>query len=416
MGEVRGAVLMSPREVWITGMGAVTAAGAGLDPLNRLMRGGTSSVQANPELDGLRVGRAPQTPTPAKQRKLDRSACLFFLAAEEAWRSARVDDASLDLARCGVIEGSSLGPMADLLQTHSVQLSKEARRARPSALVRFMTGAGGAAFAQEHSLSGTVLHVSAGSVSATCAIGEGYQKISAGIADLVVAGGAECPLHPDIVSNFRAAGVITEDACRPFDARRSGTVLGEGAGVLVLEASESARHRGATALGKITGYGFATESYSMILPEPDGSGVARAVKQALTTAADNFDGWIKAHGTGTQANDAAECRGLASVFGERLEEIPLTSLKPMLGHCLGASGAVEGVASLLALSEGLIPPTLGLEELDPDLPPCRIPREPEKSDSSAVLVLSESFGGRCAALVIENGTGASASQRGLVVC
>ena len=138
----------------------------------------------------------------------------------------------------------------------------------------------------------------------------------------------------------------------------------------------------------------------MIAPQPDGSGVASAVRQALAGTNGQFEGWIKTHGTGTQMNDAAECRGLTTVFGERLPEIPLTSLKPMLGHCLGASGSVECVASLIALTEGFIPPTLGLEELDPSLPPCTVQQETEASDASRLLLLAESFGGRCAALVV----------------
>ncbi len=393
---------MMAREVWITGMGAVTAAGVGLAPLYDMLRQGTTGVRRIPELGGLPGARAPDPPIPRSARRLDRSARLFLLAAVEAWHGAGLDDAAIDLTRCGVIEGSSLGPMAELLETHREQLANPCARIRPSALIRFMTGAGGAAFSQQREIQGPVLHVSAGSVSATCAIGEAFQKISAGLADVIIAGGAECPLQTDVVNNFRAAGVVTDtDSCRPFDARRSGTVLGEGAGALVLEAADNARRRGADPLGRVAGYGFASEAYSMVAPRPDGSGVACAVRQALADTDGEFVGWIKAHGTGTQMNDAAECHGLATVFGDRLPEIPLTSLKPMLGHCLGASGAVEGVASLLALAHGFIPPTLGLEQLDPSLPPCTVQQDLETSDAARILLLAESFGGRCAALVVE---------------
>ena len=213
---------MTTREIWITGMGAVTAAGAGLDPLRKMLTAGTSGVRALPELDQLAGGRAPNPATPHNARRLDRSARLFLAAATEAWHNAGLDVDAIDLARCGVIEGSSLGPMAELLETYKEQLASSRARVRPSALIRFMTGAGSAAFSQERNIRGPVLHVSAGSVSATCAIGEAYQKISAGLADIMIAGGAECPLQQDVVNNFRAAGVITDtDECRPFDTRRT---------------------------------------------------------------------------------------------------------------------------------------------------------------------------------------------------
>jgi 3-oxoacyl-[acyl-carrier-protein] synthase II len=168
----------------------------------------------------------------------------------------------------------------------------------------------------------------------------------------------------------------------------------------VLEAADHARRRGATPFAVVTGYGFASEAYSMVSPQPDGSGVSSAASQALGNEGKRV-GWIKTHGTGTVANDAAECSGLAAVFGDRLREIPLTSLKPMLGHCLGACGAVEGVASILAFNEGFIPPTVGFEEQDPLLPPCTVMGERRETEAERILLLAESFGGRCAALSVE---------------
>lgn len=128
--------------------------------------------------------------------------------------------------------------------------------------------------------------------------------------------------------------------------------------------------------------------------------MARSVRQALDTRGPDSVGWVKVHGTGTRINDAAECQGLADVFGNRLSEVPLTSLKPMLGHCLGASGAVEGVMALIAFQQGLIPPTLGLRELDANLPPCTVQTHLEERETETMLLLAESFGGRCAALAI----------------
>jgi 3-oxoacyl-[acyl-carrier-protein] synthase II len=365
------------------------------------LRNGATGVEGDPAL-GEAVGRAPELPVDRRTRRLDRTAQMFFAASLEAWSHAGLTDATLDKSRCGVIEGSSLGPMAELLETHRRLVLEPGTRVGPTALIRFMTGAGGAAFSQDREVKGPVFHVSAGSVSAMCAIGEAYHKIATGLTDVVLAGGAESPLQSDVVRNFRVAGVLTEDAvCRPFDRRRTGTVLGEGAGAFVLEEADHARRRGAVPLAAITGYGLAAEAFSMISPEPDGRGVACATRQALAAGDGRPVDWIKTHGTGTPSNDAAECNGLAAVFEDDLSDIPLTSLKPMFGHCLGASGAVEGVAAVLALHEGFIPPTIGFDQPDDALPANTVQRTCEESDARRILLLAESFGGRCAALSVE---------------
>ncbi len=399
---------MSGRVVWVTGLGAVTGAGVGAAPLLDTLRAGRSCVRPLPELDGLPAAPAPDPPRDRRARHLERSAALFLAAAQEAWRDAGLGDdgaAISDAARCGVIEGSSLGPLADALETLRARLATGDGALRPSGLLRFMTGAGGAALAHCHRLRGPVLHVSAGSVSAACAIGEAFQKIAAGLADLVVAGGAECPLQRDVIEHFRLVGILAtpshgEAACRPFDPRRTGTVLGEGAGALVLEDAKHAARRGARPRAVITGFGLTCEAFSMVSPEPGGAGVTESVRAALGARSPDSIGWIKTHGTGTKLNDAAEVRGIARVFGMGLTDVPLTSLKPALGHSLGASGAVEAVAGLLALENGFVPPTLGTECADPELPPCRIALSAEPSNARAALFLSESFGGRCAALAV----------------
>ncbi len=276
---------MSGRMVWVTGLGAVTGAGVGTAPLLDALRAGRSSVRPVAELGGLPAARAPDPPRDRRARHLERSAALFLAAAQEAWRDAGLGDegaAVSDPARCGVIEGSSLGPLADALETLRARLATGDGALRPSGLVRFMTGAGGAALAHCHRLRGPVLHLSAGSVSAACAIGEAFQKIAAGLADVVVAGGAECPLQRDVIKHFRLAGILAtpidgESACRPFDARRTGTVLGEGAGVLVLEDAGHAARRGARPRAVVSGFGLTCEAFSMISPEPGGAGVAESV-------------------------------------------------------------------------------------------------------------------------------------------
>ncbi len=386
--------------VWVTGIGAVSAAGIGVAPLCALLLGGRSAVRSIPSLGCRPAGLAPTPPRHPAGRHLDRSARFFLQASEEAFHDAGLKDGHFDPRRCGVLEGSSLGALADLLTEHA----EVKRSARPSRLVRYMPGAGGAAFAQLHGVRGPVLHLSAGSVSAAYAIAEAVEKIRSGRLDLVIAGGAECPLHDEVLASFEAGGILGcrnpgDAPCRPFDPRRQGTVLGEGAGVLVLESAEHARRRGAWPWAVIRGCGMSCESYSMTSPDPSGAGVAEAAGEALVGLRGE-PGWIKTHGTGTRLNDAAECRGLASVFGETLVTIPITSMKPALGHCLGASAAVETVGAILALRQGFVPPTLGCEQTDPELPPHRVATLGCRPAADTVLLLAESFGGRCAALAL----------------
>jgi 3-oxoacyl-[acyl-carrier-protein] synthase II len=339
-------------------------------------------------------------------RRLDRSAALFVAAANEAWADAGLEKEPPDLLRAALVEGSSLGPLADILETATRAFGEGSAPVHPTFLVRHMTGSGGVAFAQAHRLQGDVIHLSSGSVSALHAIGEGYERIRKGRADIVVAGGGEAPLSPVIAAQFQAAGILSDEPdserpCRPFDPTRNGTVLGEGAAVFVLESAASARARGARPRARIGGFGSASESFSPVAPDPDGKGVCLAVGSALGNGHRHPPGWIKAHATATPVGDAAECQGLARVFGAELTGMPLTGLKPTLGHCLGASGAVEAAATILALEGGFVPATLGTREVDPHLPPCAVATRVRESSARSALVLAESFGGRCAALLLE---------------
>jgi 3-oxoacyl-(acyl-carrier-protein) synthase len=390
-------------------VGAVSAAGVGTAPLLRRMLEGSSGLTRDPGLGGRWAGRAPALEPQAYTRRADRSAAQFFAAATEAWRDAGLEADTIDPERCAVIEGSSLGPLSGALERHALSLSGAAEySARPTALVQFMTGAGGSMVAQMLGISGPVYHVSAGSISSMVAIGEAWQKIVIGLVDVAVVGGAECPLHPMIADHFEAAGILAPDecehaGCRPFDRRRAGTVLGEGAGALVLESESHARRRGARPRVLLRGLGFARETQSMTAPDPNGSGVTASIRRATRRVRPDDIGWIKMHGTGTPLNDAAETRGLSAAFGDRLPDVWITSLKPLLGHALGASGALEAVAAIMALAEQTVPPTLCTEEIDPALPLCRVALHPEPCPSSMALILAEGFGGRCSAMAVERG-------------
>lgn len=397
---------MTSSAVWITGYGAITAAGPTCTHLDDAIQAGRSTVRAFPEFGGVHCAAVEDIPNCRHQRHLDRSARLFVSAAEEAWRSAGLDAVPRSNSdRFAVFEGTSLGPLTAWLRTHEYELtSGREARVKPHEILQQMPGLASTSFAQAHGICGPVLQITAGSISAACAIGEGYQRILSGTVDVVVVGGSESPIHSSIVARFVAAGLLFPapagvSPCRPFDRTRRSTVLGEGAGVLILESEKHALGRGAIPFAAVTGFGIASETWSLIAPDPSGIGVLRATRQAIANNGVEL-GWIKAHGTGTRAGDAAEYHGLASVFERHLQAVPITSFKPLIGHCLGASGAVETVAAILAMKHGMVPATLGTTEVDPAFPLCDIVLESRTCVRRSALLLSQSFGGRCAALRI----------------
>lgn len=398
---------MNAPRVAITGVGAISAAGAGASALIGLLLEGRSAIRPDAALEGLPAGAAPDPAPDRRTRRLDRAARFFVAAGEEAWTDAGLPAEPEDGDRYAVIEGSSLGPLGDMLNEHQAFLERgDARPPSPLTLIRYTPGAGGSLLAHEHHVHGPVFYLSAGSVSAMLAIGEAYLKVASGLVDVALTGGAECPLQRDVAAAFLASGILARDngapaACRPFDRHRAGTVLGEGAGALVLESEAHALARGARIHALVSGFGMACETTSATAPDPEGTGVVAAARQALGAAGVRDIGWVKTHGTGTKLNDAAECRGLARLFGAGFADVPLTALKGAVGHAMGASGAIESVAATLALGRGQVPPSCGTEDVDSALGPCRIALRAERSEAGRVLLLGEGFGGRCAALALE---------------
>ena len=348
--------MSSANEVWITGLGAHCAAGAGAAPLAVALERRDLLAAPVSWLHDHWGARAPEPRIGRIAKRLDRSGQFFIAAAREAWISAGLDGVRPDQDRVAVIEGSSLGPISDLLSTERTRVAAGfGSRLHPAEVIRMMFGAGSAAFAQEIGAHGPVFALSAGSTSGMVAVIEAWGKLRAGLADVVVTGGAEAPLDPEVIAVFQAAGLLAPSGpglpCRPFDLDRCGTMLGEGAGVVVLETAEHAMRRGAVPLAMILGAGISGEEGSLTSPDPEGGGVTRAARMALVGVPYDAVGWIKAHGTATRLNDAAEYRGLCGLAAGA----PMTSLKPLLGHCLGASGAIELAAAILALRAGLVP-------------------------------------------------------------
>jgi 3-oxoacyl-[acyl-carrier-protein] synthase II len=385
-------------DMWITGIGAVTPAGRGSSCLRAWLGESRSALRHDPCLGGLQVGRANGAVSRAS-RHLDASARLFFDAAEEAWRDAGLDAGG---ARIGLIEGSSLGPLPELVESIGDRVDRYgAIVANPLDVIRFMPGAGGAAFAQMHGITDPPYQIAAGSISGALAIAQACERIESGKADIVIAGAAESPVQRMILEAFRLARVQVApgDVCLPFDQRRSGTALADGAGVMVLESPEHASARGARPRARILGVGAAAEAYDRVAPSPDGDALVAAASNAMRGRDVRF-AWIKAHGTGTRAGDEAELRGLTRLLGSGLRDTPVTSLKSAIGHSLGASGAVEAVAAVLALEDGIVPGTFGFARQDSGAPSCTITADARHAAPGAVLLLSESFGGRAAAIIL----------------
>jgi 3-oxoacyl-[acyl-carrier-protein] synthase II len=272
-----------------------------------------------------------------------------------------------------------------------------------------MSNAGAAALSMRHGIEGPTLAVSTACASGAHAIGSALRMIQAGEADVVLAGGSEAPLTPLARAAFAALDALSPTGIsRPFDIRRDGFVMGEGAAVLVLERANDARARGAKTLGTVRGYGASSDAHHLTAPREDGMGQAAAIISALTdagTTADQLD-YVNAHGTSTPLNDRAETHALKLALGSHAHQIPISSTKSAIGHLLGAAGAVEAVATLLALAERTAPPTVGLTEPEPGLDLDYVPgaaRAMRAQSDRPLLALSNSFGfgGHNAVLCLE---------------
>jgi 3-oxoacyl-[acyl-carrier-protein] synthase II len=257
-------------------------------------------------------------------------------------------------------------------------------------------------------LKGPINTVVAACASGTNAIGDAYEIVVRGDADLMVCGGTEAPITPTALAGFSAMKALSTrndlgpGACRPFDRGRDGFVMGEGAGALVLESLDSAMARGARIYAEVAGYGMSSDAYHITAPSPAGEGAARAMKAAMASAgitAGDVD-YVSAHGTSTRYNDLNETLAIKEVLGDRAYKVMVSSVKSMIGHLLGAAGAVETIATVLALREGVVPPTINYRERDPECDLDYVPNQARKADIKVALKNSFGFGGQNACLAI----------------
>jgi 3-oxoacyl-[acyl-carrier-protein] synthase II len=336
--------------------------------------------------------------TTKEARRSDRFTQLAVGACAEAFDDAGWDG-ELPYApeRVGCVLGTGIGGIGTLEANHLTLHEKGAERVSPLAVPLMMSNAGAAALSMRHDLRGQVYAVVSACAAGAHAIGAAARMIQAGDADAVVTGGSEAALTPLARAAFAALDAMSPTGIsRPFDARRDGFVMGEGSAVLVLEDAERAAERGARVLAEVAGYGATSDAHHLTAPEPEGAGAAAAIRAALTDARllpRDVD-YVNAHGTSTPLNDRSETKALKAALGERAQSVPVSSTKSAIGHLLGAAGAVEAVATVLALRDRIAPPTLGLEQPDEDLDLDYVPgaARPLKTLDRVAVGLSNSFG------------------------
>lgn len=404
-------------EVVVTGIGLITPIGTGVDDFWKgLMEGrsGAGKIQAF-DASELPIQIAcevrnfdPKDYVTAREvGRTDRFTQMAVGAAGFAWEQAECSDLGVPPERVGVIIGSGIGGLSTIEKEHDAFLAGGPRRVSPFMIPRLMANAAAAAVSMKFELNGPNYAPTSACATGAHAVGEAFRYLRDGTVDVMVAGGSEAALTPLSVSAFARMGALSrrndepERASRPFDANRDGFVFGEGAAVLIMERREVAEARGAPILASISGYGASSDAFHVTQPDPEGKGAALAMRAALADAQANADelDYINAHGTSTPYNDRIETVAIKSVLGNEAKRIPVSSTKSHTGHMLGAAGAVEAAVCVLAIHRGVIPPTINLEEPDPECDLDYVPEGPREMDVRIALSNSFGFGGQNACLV-----------------
>jgi 3-oxoacyl-[acyl-carrier-protein] synthase II len=401
---------MTPR-IAITGVGLVTALGATREESWQRMLAGECGIRPTTvfDTDGYRsrvaaevdIDAVDEGSTPLERRRQSRSDRIGVRAAAEALADAGLLDNGIDRARVGVFLGAGTADLLRNEEFYRTWITKGLSRTRRSDLWNHFPNTPVDVIAQRFGFAGPRACVVAACSSSTIAIGRGVEAIRCGRADAVLAGGTDA-LSRLTYSGFNLLRLMDASPCRPFDRSRAGMNIGEGAGILVLEEFERARRRGATIYAELAGHSLACEAFHPTAPEPEGKPVAAVVTLALRDAGVNPDQveHINAHGTATPQNDAAESRGFRRVFGERAACIPVTSIKSMVGHCLGAAGAVEAAALALTVARGAIPPTINHGETDADCAIDVVANQAREQKIRCAVSTSLGFGGNDSAIVM----------------
>jgi 3-oxoacyl-[acyl-carrier-protein] synthase II len=402
---------MERRRVVVTGLGAITPLGVGVEDSWKAMVSGKSGIGPITLFDastfpvrfaGEVKGFDPEAFMEKKEARRNARFIQFSMAAADmALKDSGIDLSKEDLERIGVVVGAGIGGLNGIEETHSILLEKGVRKINPFFIPSVIINLAPGQISIRYGLKGPNYSTVSACATANHSIGDALMIIERGMADVMVSGGAEATLSSLGIGGFCAARALSErndapeKASRPFDLGRDGFVMAEGAGILVLEEYEHARKRGARIYGELAGYGATGDAYHPTSPAPEGEGGQRAMRMAMQDAGLNPEdvGYINCHGTSTEAGDIAECQAMQKVFGEHVQKLMVSSTKSMTGHTLGAAAGVEAVASLLALSTGILPPTINIEQQDPRCAIDVIPNVAREKRVNAVLSNSFGFGG-----------------------
>ena len=409
----------SRRRVVVTGMGLITPLGLDVEDTWTALLAGKSGagpvtlfdaadqhVQFACEVKGF----DPELYMDRKEaRRSDRFLQFAVAAADEAVRQAGLEGMGPDAPsdRTGVIVGSGIGGLSTLEEQHSKLLEQGPKRVSPFFIPMFIADMAAGMISMRYGSRGPNYATVSACASSAHAVGLALRSIRNGEADVMIAGGTEATVTPLCMAGFASMKALSrrndspETASRPFDATRDGFVVGEGAGILVLESAEHALARGATILGEIAGFGQSADAYHMTAPVPGGTGAQLAMRDALADADVGLDDvqYVNAHGTSTPANDLTETAALKELFGEHAADLVISSTKSMTGHTLGAAGAIEAAICLLACERGRIPPTINYQTPDPECDLFYAPNEAVDRDVKVALSNSFGFGGHNVAIV-----------------
>ncbi|MBW4080914.1 beta-ketoacyl-ACP synthase II [Paenibacillus sp. S150] len=404
--------------VVITGMGLISPLGNTVDQYWKRLTAGESGISPITSFDTAhfktKIAGAVKDFDPEgrfgrkEARRMDRFSQFALAAAEDAWAHSGLQLDKIDRERLGVYVGSGVGGIQTLMEQGEVLRSRGPERVSPTLIPMLISNMAAALISIKLGASGPALSpVTACSIGNT-AIGEAFRLIRCGGADVIIAGGAEAAITEISLASFGNATALSahneepHKASRPFDAQRDGFVIGEGGGIVILESLSHALRRNAVIYGEVTGYGASSDAYHMVATHPEGIGAYQAMKLALSEAGvhpDEVD-VISAHATSTPAGDRSETMAIKKLFGEQAYRIPVTANKSMTGHALGAAGGLEAIALVKSIQEGLIPPTINLEEADEACDLDYVPNTARTADLNVGISNSFGFGGHNAVIVL----------------
>jgi 3-oxoacyl-[acyl-carrier-protein] synthase II len=412
---------MSERRVVITGIGVVSPVGKDLSSFWESLKAGRSGIGRISAFDtekfDCQIGGevrgydpVPYYKTPKDVRRTDRYTQLAMGAAKMSLDDSGLDLGSVDLDRTGVMIGSGVGGLATMETQVGQMLTKGPNRTSPFMIPMMISNMASGFISMEYGLRGPNMAIVTACATANHCMGEAWRIIKFGDADVMLTGGSEACIVPVGIAGFAAMRALSvrndepERASRPFDKDRDGFVMGEGAGVIILEEYEHAKKRGAKIYCEVTGYGLTSDAYHMSAPSPDGEGAARCMAMAMKHAKVNPEevDYINAHGTSTPVGDVCETKAMKRAFGEHAKKgLAVSSTKSMTGHLLGAAGAVEMAACVMAMRDGVLPPTINLDNPDPECDLDYVPNTAREKKVKIAISNSFGFGGHNSSLLIK---------------